>query len=59
MNSILNCPICKEVVYSGIGKGCKMCGMLLEEQDEFCCKICMGKFSTINKLIKRKAPTNE
>jgi len=50
--NILNCPICKKEVYSEIGKGCKMCGMLLEDEDnEFCCKLCMRKFNTINNLI--------
>jgi hypothetical protein len=54
MEFILNCPICNEEVYSGVGKGCKMCGMLLNEEDnEFCCKICMRKFNTINKIIER------
>jgi hypothetical protein len=55
MELILNCPICKEELYSGIGKGCKMCGMILEDEDnEFCCKICMRKFNTIlrNKILK-------
>ena len=56
MEFILNCPICKKEVYSEIGKGCKVCGMLLEDGDnEFCCKICMRKFNTINKLIKSRA----
>ena len=52
---ILNCLICKKEVYSEIGKGCKMCGMPLEEDDnEYCCKICMRKHNTIlrNKLLK-------
>lgn len=55
MEIILNCPICKREVYSEIGKGCKMCGMFLEEENhDFCCKICMRKFNTINKLVERR-----
>ena len=51
----LKCPICNEVVYSEIGKGCKMCGMPLENREEiFCCRLCMRKYKTIfkNKIIK-------
>ena len=44
------CPICLKIVYSGVGSGCQMCGMLLENtMEEFCCKICRRKHSTINK----------
>jgi len=51
MQRILNCPICEKEIYSEIGKGCKMCGMPLENKDkEFCCKICMRKYKTINKI---------
>ena len=55
MENILNCPICKKEVYSEIGKGCKMCGMILEEQNKkFCCNICMRKYNTIlrNRILK-------
>ena len=55
---ILNCLICKKEVYSEIGKGCNMCGMPLEdEDDEYCCKICMRKHNTIlkNKLLRLKS----
>lgn len=51
MSKVLNCLICKKEVYSEIGKGCKMCGMLLENiDDKFCCKICMRKYKLINKI---------
>ena len=29
----MNCPICKEKLYSEIAKGCKLCGMPLEPQN--------------------------
>jgi len=62
MNRVLNCPICKKEVYSEIGKGCKMCGMSLigtkNVNENFCCKICMRKHNTINK-VKRGLRKNE
>jgi len=46
----LKCPVCEDEVYSGVGKGCKMCGMLLKDKEKtFCCKLCMRKYNTINK----------
>jgi hypothetical protein len=48
----LGCPVCKKEVYSGVGKGCKMCGMSMEEVGDFCCNICMRKYNTINKKMK-------
>lgn len=51
MKDILNCPVCKKEVFSGVGRGCKMCGMVLEGSDSFCCKICMRKFNTINRKL--------
>ena len=48
-----SCLICEKRIYSGIGKGCKMCGMSLENKnEEFCCKLCLRKYNTINKLRK-------
>jgi hypothetical protein len=45
----LECPICQEELFSGIGKGCMMCGMLLEyDQNKFCCDDCKMKFEEIN-----------
>jgi hypothetical protein len=49
MSNNLNCPICEKEIYSGLGRGCKMCGMVLEEDDEFCCKDCIKKYEKINK----------
>ena len=48
MEMVLECPICNQSVYSGTGNGCKMCGMLTIE--DFCCKLCMRKHSTITKM---------
>ena len=48
MRNILSCPVCKKDVFSGVGLGCKMCGMILDSTDSFCCKICMRKYNTIN-----------
>lgn len=46
----LMCPVCNDEVYSGVGEGCKMCGMILKDKDkDFCCKLCMRKHNTINK----------
>jgi len=49
------CPICYENIYSGLGKGCKMCAMPLEDQSkEFCCKECRIKYEGINKKHNQK-----
>jgi len=43
------CPLCYEKIYSGIGKGCKMCGMQLEDDGrEFCSKKCRIKYDYVN-----------
>ena len=55
MQATLDCPICEKVVYSEIGRGCKMCGMLLEDKNKnigFCYKLCMRKYNKINKSKK-------
>ena len=41
VKDIMSCPVCKKEVFSGLGEGCKMCGMALDGSDSFCCKICM------------------
>ncbi|MBU0467088.1 MAG: hypothetical protein KJ718_04125 [Nanoarchaeota archaeon] len=42
------CPICYEKVYSGVGKGCKMCGMVLEDKSrDFCSRQCRVKYDKI------------
>lgn len=46
-----NCPICHEEVYSELGKGCKMCGMLLEDESkEFCSKFCRDVYNKIHNV---------
>ena len=53
MKKQMSCLICKKELYSSLGEGCKMCGMVLDEknkENKFCCKICMRKYSTINKM---------
>ncbi|MDP3026226.1 MAG: DUF2116 family Zn-ribbon domain-containing protein [Nanoarchaeota archaeon] len=37
----MNCPLCSREIYSELGKSCKMCGMILEDNGkEFCSKKC-------------------
>jgi hypothetical protein len=50
MKDVFGCPVCKKEIFSGVGKGCKMCGMIMESADAFCCKICMRKYNTINNM---------
>ncbi len=46
-----DCPICEEEVYSDIGRGCRMCGMPLENKnEEFCSNKCRVKYFLINKI---------
>lgn len=54
-NESMNCLICKRELFSETGAGCKMCGMPLEKENEdFCCRNCMGKYNIINKGGKRR-----
>ena len=48
MQEEFKCPLCEEKVYSGLGEGCLMCGMVLEEDKKFCSKTCEGKYIEIN-----------
>jgi len=51
MKKGFKCPLCYKKVYSGLGKGCYMCGMPLEDKSkEFCSGICRSKYKKINKL---------
>lgn len=61
MKQKLECPLCNEIVYSGIGNGCMMCGMILEDDEEFCSEKCKDKYEKINKffLIKYNRRKNE
>ena len=50
-----NCPLCKEKLYSGIGIGCRMCGMPLSEKNKlFCSDVCKRKYKGINQLNNRR-----
>lgn len=46
----LNCSLCHKIIYSELSKGCKMCGMPLEDKSkEFCSRVCRNKYLVINK----------
>ena len=48
-NKQMNCPLCHKEVYSELGKGCKMCGMPLEDKGkEFCSRTCRNKYKQVN-----------
>ena len=50
MQENMKCPLCHEEVYSELGEGCKMCGMVLENTDElFCSKECEETYGEIHK----------
>jgi len=47
----MNCPLCKKEVFSELSKGCKLCGMPLESEDEeFCSSKCEKAYKKINNL---------
>jgi len=51
MKGKLNCPLCREEIYSKAGIGCVMCGMPLENKDEeFCSEVCEKIFDEVNNL---------
>lgn len=44
----MTCFICHQEVYNGLGKGCKMCGMTLEDSGkDFCCRKCKKQYLKI------------
>jgi len=50
---IQKCPLCEKRVYSGVGTGCKMCGMLLDEQEiEFCSDDCEDSYKEISREVR-------
>jgi len=50
----LECPLCFKIIYSDIGKGCKMCGMPLQnKKNEFCSDKCRIKYFLINFNVKK------
>jgi len=54
----MNCTICHQEIFSEIGKSCRMCGMVLEDESkEFCSKKCRVKYMNINmNVTKMKVP---
>lgn len=48
-----DCPICQQELVSEIGKGCKMCGMPLENKnDDFCSLKCKEDYKNIHSKVK-------
>jgi len=44
-----NCPVCHNKIYSGLGRGCRLCGMPLEDESkEFCSKECKKRYNQIH-----------
>jgi len=55
MKQEMSCPLCKEEIYSGVGIGCMMCGMPLENKNKkFCSATCRTKYKRINKFKFRR-----
>jgi hypothetical protein len=48
MQDTIKCPLCEEKIYSGLGKGCKMCGMVVNPDEDFCSSVCKEEFRKIN-----------
>ena len=46
----MNCPLCKEEIFSEIGNGCIMCGMPIESQEEFCSNKCKQMYIKIRAI---------
>jgi len=44
----MTCPLCEEKLYSELGEGCKMCGMPIENNKEFCSEKCKINYLLIN-----------
>ena len=52
MKHVKDCPICEQELVSDIGKGCKMCGMPLEnKEEEFCSEECIIGYRLIHKNL--------
>lgn len=53
MEKEMSCPLCKKELYTGLGKGCKMCGMPLEKKEkDFCSENCKRKYKKIRETKK-------
>lgn len=44
----LECSLCNKKIYAGLGNGCKMCGVALEQNEKFCSEVCEVEFKKIN-----------
>ena len=52
MKHVKDCSICEQELVSDIGKGCKMCGMPLEnKEEEFCSEKCIIDYRLIHKNL--------
>ena len=59
MKQEMNCPICHEKIYSELGKECRMCGMVLEDESrDFCSRICRKNYKEINPELKNNENQN-
>lgn len=45
---VMECGVCEKELFSGLGEGCRMCGMPLEGLGLFCCGGCEEKFGDVN-----------
>jgi len=50
MNRKIDCPLCDEELFSSVGKGCIMCGMPIEAQEEFCSNKCKKTYIKIRSI---------
>lgn len=47
----IKCPLCEERIYSELGNGCRMCGMVVGLDENFCSNACEEKFGRINEKL--------
>jgi hypothetical protein len=46
----VDCPLCDEELFSSVGKGCIMCGMPIQAQEEFCSEKCKKTYIKIRSI---------
>jgi len=51
MEQNLECPLCNIEVFTGLGQGCKMCGMVLETTESKIRGFCSNKCETLYEQI--------
>lgn len=44
------CPLCDKKIYSEIENGCRMCGMMLNLNENFCSTNCERTYLNIRKI---------